>query len=67
MSGYPLLMCFILGLRIASPTNTLVWSRMPESGTNGSVWGLPSNRHPYRDRQYSGLAALSVDDLAAMR
>ncbi len=25
---------------------------MPESGTYGSVRGLPGNRHPYRDRQH---------------
>jgi hypothetical protein len=24
---------------------------MPESGTYGSVRGVPGNRHPYRDRQ----------------
>ena len=31
---------------------------MPESGTYGSVRGVPGNRHPYRDRQHRRTARL---------
>ena len=34
----------------ASPSNTQGRSRMLESGSSGSVRGVLSNEHPYRDR-----------------
>jgi RNA-directed DNA polymerase len=43
--------CFILGPNSEWPSATQGRSRMPESGTYGSVRGVPGNRHPYRDRQ----------------
>lgn len=35
---------------------------MPESGTYGSVRGVPGNRHPYRDRQQPPTAAFPTAD-----
>src|SRR5437870_3785257 len=40
---------FIRGLMLASPSLTQGGSRMPESGPFGSVRGVCSNAHPYRD------------------
>jgi hypothetical protein len=40
----------IHGRTSALPSNTRGRSRMPESGTSGSVRGVPGNGHPYRDR-----------------
>src|SRR5207253_2679613 len=40
---------FIRGLMLASPSLTQGGSRMPESGPFGSVRGVCSNVHPYRD------------------
>src|SRR6476659_1926303 len=36
----------------ASPSNTQGRSRMLELGSSGSVRGVPSNGHPYRNRIY---------------
>src|SRR5499427_9502303 len=38
----------------ASPSNTQGRSRMLELGSSGSVRGVPSNEHPYRDPRASG-------------
>src|SRR6266567_9631538 len=40
---------FIRGRMLASPSLTQGGSRMPESGPFGSVRGVCSNAHPYRD------------------
>src|ERR1700730_17035937 len=40
---------FIPGRTLASPSPTQGGSRMPESGPFGSVRGVCSNAHPYRD------------------
>src|SRR5215813_9478494 len=37
----------------ASPSNTQGRSRMLELGSSGSVRGVPSNEHPYRDPRAS--------------
>ena len=42
----------------AWPSDTQGRSRMPESGTCGSVRGVPGNRHPYRDPQQLKLAPI---------
>ena len=39
---------------------------MPESGTYGSVRGVPSNGHPYRDRCASRTGRLAVDNAFAL-
>lgn len=39
---------------------------MPESGTYGSVRGVPSNGHPYRDRCASRTGRLAVDNAVAL-
>ena len=33
---------------------------MPESGTYGSVRGVPGNRHPYRERQQTDVTEFNV-------
>ena len=43
--------------------NTRGKSRMPESGTYGSVRGVPGNGHPYRKEGAHCLAQVRVADL----
>src|ERR1700680_1920380 len=49
---------FIRGRMLALPSLTQGGSRMPESGPFGSVRGMCSNAHPYRDIEPSQLFAL---------
>src|ERR1700694_583429 len=51
----------IRGRTLASPSLTQGGSRMPELGPFGSVRGVCSNAHPYRDIECSGLLAAFVD------
>src|SRR6266851_3873114 len=50
LDGFPNPASLILGQKSASPSPTQGGSRMPESGTSGSVRGVRSNAHPYRDK-----------------
>src|SRR5262249_51104952 len=49
MTGFLLRGSFIPGPISASPSNTQGRSRMLELGSSGSVRGVASNGHPYRD------------------
>lgn len=49
MFGFRPLESFIRGLMGASPSNTQGRSPVPEMGTPGSVRGVLSNGHPYRN------------------
>src|ERR1700712_2976793 len=49
MPGFRSLESFIRGLISASPSNTRGRSPVPELGTPGSVRGVLSNGHPYRN------------------
>src|SRR6202049_3649632 len=58
----PSLASFIRGRTLASPSLTQGGSRMPESGPFGSVRGVCSNAHPYRDtyrREFISAVGLS--------
>src|SRR5216683_422087 len=50
LDGFPNPASLILGQKSGSPSPTQGGSRMPESGTSGSVRGVRSNAHPYRDK-----------------
>lgn len=50
MPGSPNLAFFIHGLTGALPSSTQGRSPVPKLGTPGSVRGVFSNGHPYRDR-----------------
>src|SRR5438132_9912235 len=50
---------FIRGLMLASPSLTQGGSRMPKSGPFGSVRGVCSNAHPYRDSRSARYPALN--------
>ena len=56
MRGYLNPESFIPGPSNALPSNTQGGSRMPKSGTFGSVRGVLGNRHSYRDQFFSGMA-----------
>ena len=45
---------FMLGRANASPSNTQGGSPVRETRTPGSVRGVLSNGHPYRDRNWNG-------------
>src|SRR5438067_13535288 len=54
---------FIRGRTLASPSLTQGGSRMPKSGPFGSVRGVCSNAHPYRDtsrRSFVGTVAATM-------
>src|SRR6266851_3709932 len=51
LDGFPNPASLILGQKSGSPSPTQGGSRMPESGTSGSVRGVRSNAHPYRDKR----------------
>jgi len=50
LAGFPRPASLILGRKNASPSPTRGGSRMPELGTSGSVRGVCSDAHPYRDK-----------------
>src|SRR6266436_5629731 len=58
-SSYPQSVSFILGRANASPSNTQGGSPVRESCTPGSVRGVLSNGHSYRDRSKAGLKRLA--------
>src|SRR5260370_41675015 len=53
-SSYPYRASFIRGPAFVSPSNTRGGSPVRESRSPGSVRGVRSNAHPYRDTAYVG-------------
>src|SRR6266851_4016978 len=61
LDGFPNPASLILGQKSGSPSPTQGGSRMPESGTSGSVRGVRSNAHPYRDKDARCLCLIVGD------